>query len=411
MRPLVLTLTLLLVGCDPADVLRERVRVLTPHERYAQAITNAGLDSTALGRDWLAASDSALRSPIPASLPFREAGFYSRGEARAVAFRFDLIEGQRLDVELRHEGLPARLFLDLFRESGDTIAPWEHRVTAAAPDSAPGVSLAVRFEVREPGAYLLRLQPELLREGRYEITARVGPMLAFPVQGAGNAAVQSRFGVDRDGGRRRHHGIDIFAPRGTPVLAATDGVVRSTSPNDLGGTVVWLSDVSRGQTLYYAHLDSHAVTAGQAVRAGDTLGFVGNTGNARGTRPHLHFGIYRRGRGPVDPFPFVRRVTASAPRIAVDTSRLGKVVLSGRPAVIRQAAATRADSVRRVDGATPLQVVGAQGAWFRVQLASGESGYVSAAALGQPLSVRHPADVRAIANDDAVSPRDRPQQP
>jgi murein DD-endopeptidase MepM/ murein hydrolase activator NlpD len=126
----------------------------------------------------------------------------------------------------------------------------------------------------------------------------------------GNPAIQSLFGVERDGGRRAHHGIDIFAPRGTPVIAATDGVVRSTSPNELGGNVVRLSDPRRAQTLYYAHLDRHVVAEGQQVRVGDTLGFVGNTGNARSTPPHLHFGIYVRGRGPINPLRYVRLVTA-----------------------------------------------------------------------------------------------------
>ena len=408
MRRLACVLVIALAACNPADVLRERVRVLTPHERYALAITNAGLDSTALGREWLRAGDSALRAAFPATLPFREVGFYSRGEARAVAFRFTLGTGQRLDVELRHEGQPARVFLDLFRAGGDTLSPFEHRVTAEA--ARPGGTLdSLRYEVAEGGVYLLRLQPELLREGRYALSVRVGPILAFPVKGAGNRAVQSPFGADRDGGQRRHHGIDIFAPRGTPVLAATDGVVRSTSPNNLGGNVVWLSDAKRGQTLYYAHLASHAVSEGQRVRAGDTLGFVGNTGNARGTRPHLHFGLYRRGRGPVDPFPYVRLVSATAAPIAVDTAALGRVVLgSARAALVRQAAAAGADSVRSVGRATPLQVVGAQGRWYRVQLASGETGYVTATALGRPIPARHAADAAVLAEDEPEA-RARPQ--
>ncbi|MGQ0647377.1 MAG: peptidoglycan DD-metalloendopeptidase family protein [Gemmatimonadaceae bacterium] len=411
MRRLTPFLALTLVACDVADVLRERVRVLTPYERYAQSITSAGLDSTALGRDWLRASDSALKAPLPMALPFREAGFYSRSEARAIAFRFAAVEGQRLEMDLRQMGLPTRLFVDLFQLSTDTLEPFEHLATAEPPDSTPGISLAVRFEVREGGTYLLRMQPELLREGRYEISVRVAPMLAFPVQGAGNRAVQSFFGADRDAGARRHHGIDIFAPRGTAVLAASDGVVRSVSPNNLGGNVVWLADPRRGQTLYYAHLDAHAVRAGAMVRLGDTLGFVGNTGNARGTSPHLHFGIYRRGHGPVDPYPYVRLVTATPARIVVDTSRLGDVVMTGpRPALIRQAPAAGSDAVRSVGRATPLQIVGAHGSWYRVQLATGETGYLVAGALGRALNVRHPADARHLVGDAGSSPdRSQPQ--
>jgi hypothetical protein len=222
----------------------------------------------------------------------------------------------------------------------------------------------------------LRLQPELLRSGRYDIALRVEPTLAFPVEGHGNESVLSPYGVERDGGRRSHEGIDIFASRGTPALAATDGFVRSISPNELGGKVVWLSDERRAQTLYYAHLDSQAVSAGERVHRGDTLGFVGNTGNARTTRPHLHFGIYRPGAGAVDPFPFVRQVQSSLPAVAVDTGRLGTFGMTTAASALVVAPSATADSLRRVGRDTPLQFVGAAGRWYRVQLADGSAGYL-----------------------------------
>ncbi|MCC6319087.1 MAG: M23 family metallopeptidase [Gemmatimonadaceae bacterium] len=381
-RPAFLLLTTL-VGCQVPDVLRERVHVLSPYERYAESLRQAGLDSTALGRDWLLASDSAMRAPLTPSVPFTEAGFYSRTEARAVAFRFDLHEGQRLDVDVRHDGLPVRMFVDLFRqELQDSVVTFAHQQSASTPDSSANGQRAVRYEVRESGTYVLRLQPELLRDGRYSVEVRTAAILAFPVQDATNRAVQSLFGVDRDGGRRRHHGIDIFAPRGTPALAATDGYVRSISPNQLGGNVVWLSDTVRGQTLYYAHLDRHHVRAGDQVKAGDTLGFVGNTGNARTTRPHLHFGIYRRGMGPIDPWPWVRIVSASPARLVADTARLGTTVMSrGRRTPVRLAPAARSDTVQTLEPGVLLQIVGAQGSFYRVQLPTGESGYLPAQAL------------------------------
>jgi murein DD-endopeptidase MepM/ murein hydrolase activator NlpD len=75
--------------------------------------------------------------------------------------------------------------------------------------------------------------------------------------------------------------------------------------NRLGGNVVWVWDAERGQALYYAHLDRQDVSAGSRVHAGDVLGRVGNTGNARTTPPHLHFGIYRPIEGAIDPLPFI----------------------------------------------------------------------------------------------------------
>lgn len=371
------TLVSLVGACSVVEELRNEPS--TAYDRYARALTDAGLANTALGRDWLLASDSAMQAPLEVQLPFREAGVYSRGEARAVAYAVSLTDGQLLTATVRAEGLPLQFFVDLFEQTGDTAKPFAHRATADSAKSAGKWSeFILRYEARRTGDYVIRLQPELLREGRFDLTVVIGPSLAFPVEGAGNRAVLSFFGADRDAGSRRHHGIDIFAPRGTPVLAATDGFVRSTAPNNLGGNVVWLTDVRRRQTLYYAHLDRHHVNPGQAVRVGDTLGFVGNSGNARGTRPHLHFGIYRRGEGPVDPYPFVRIVTAEPPILAADTSRLGSVGRTiASTSVLRLSPATRGDTLRRVSRNTRLQVVGATGAWYRVQLEDGVSGYLT----------------------------------
>jgi murein DD-endopeptidase MepM/ murein hydrolase activator NlpD len=138
-----------------------------------------------------------------------------------------------------------------------------------------------------------------------DVAQRVEASLLFPVQGLTGRAVQSGFGAARDRGRRRHEGIDIFAARGTPVVAAADGWVTRQTSNRLGGNVVWLWAPSVRASLYYAHLDSQAVQPGERVEAGDVLGYVGNTGNARGTAPHLHFGVYATLEGAVDPYPFV----------------------------------------------------------------------------------------------------------
>ena len=91
----------------------------------------------------------------------------------------------------------------------------------------------------------IRLQPELLRGGRYSLTLKAEPALAFPVQGGANKSIQSGFGAPRDGGVREHHGIDIFAPRGTPVLAAARGYVTRVNETPRGGRVVWVRDETR----------------------------------------------------------------------------------------------------------------------------------------------------------------------
>ena len=128
--------------------------------------------------------------------------------------------------------------------------------------------------------------------------------LPVPVQGVSMRSVRDTFGAPRPGDRS-HQGVDIFAPRGTPVLATTRGLVARIGENSLGGTVVWVLGPG-GDRHYYAHLNSVAdVKMGQRIAPGDVLGSVGTTGNARGTPPHLHYGIYRRGEGAINPFPLL----------------------------------------------------------------------------------------------------------
>jgi len=99
-------------------------------------------------------------------------------------------------------------------------------------------------------------------------------------------------------------GIDIFARVDTPVIASTEGIVTRVGTNSLGGKVVWVMGPS-GQRHYYAHLNEYAnIHAGQRIDVGTVLGFVGNTGNARGTPHHLHYGVYTR-NGAVNPYPLL----------------------------------------------------------------------------------------------------------
>jgi murein DD-endopeptidase MepM/ murein hydrolase activator NlpD len=134
-------------------------------------------------------------------------------------------------------------------------------------------------------------------------------VLVVPVQGLARTSLHSSWGEPRSG-HRSHQGIDIFAKRGTPVVAAADGeVIRIGTTDRLGGNTVWVA--GKPSTLYYyAHLDHFrpGIHVGDKVDAGDVLGFVGNTGNARTTPPHLHFGVYPMMNGfwPTDPAPLLK---------------------------------------------------------------------------------------------------------
>lgn len=115
--------------------------------------------------------------------------------------------------------------------------------------------------------------------------------LPVPVDGVSAVRLRSNFGAPRGGGKRRHAGADIFAKRGTKVRAPGLGIVVYRGNMWLGGKVVYTLG-HRGILCYYAHLDDweEGLHIGQIVRSGTVLGTVGNTGNARTTRPHLHFG-------------------------------------------------------------------------------------------------------------------------
>jgi murein DD-endopeptidase MepM/ murein hydrolase activator NlpD len=125
--------------------------------------------------------------------------------------------------------------------------------------------------------------------------------LLIPVYGIRPQDVADTWGDLRSEGRT-HEGVDIFAKRGTPVFSATRGYVIRAGVNELGGNIVFIVGPG-GVRYYYAHLDSTAagIRTGKEVTTDTVIGFVGNTGNASSTPPHLHFGMYKDGaQNPYD---------------------------------------------------------------------------------------------------------------
>jgi murein DD-endopeptidase MepM/ murein hydrolase activator NlpD len=374
-------------GCANPPLIRPSLKDAPTHERYSRALAEFGLDNVALGRDWLAASARALSEPRAATLPFEETGYIPADKPAAIAYRLELRKGRRLSVNVTFESSEAsRFFVDLFEDRDDDEP---RRVGGLEPGQT-----AFEYDVRRDGVYLLRLQPELLRGGRYVVSQRTLASLASPVEGFVVTQVSSGFGAPRDGGARDHHGIDIFRARGTPVLASADGYVRvDESPR--GGRVIWLRDARVGRNVYYAHLNDWAVEHGALVRTGDVIGYVGNTGNAQTTPPHLHFGVYER--GPGDPVPYLQRDDAAPKPASVPVEWLGEWVRVTRAAAtFAPPGAGPASGLQSRAGGPPApaggpqslargtlgRVIAVSGAHYRIELPDGRTGLVRGADVG-----------------------------
>jgi murein DD-endopeptidase MepM/ murein hydrolase activator NlpD len=141
-----------------------------------------------------------------------------------------------------------------------------------------------------------------------------GRRLGIPVAGVSASQLADSFDERRDGSRT-HSALDILAPRGTPVLSADDGRVLRISKSVLGGNTIYAVDPQRRIVYYYAHLDRYqnALAVGMTLAKGDTIGFVGTTGNAPKDTPHLHFQVMRMPRDgkywngePLNPFMLLR---------------------------------------------------------------------------------------------------------
>jgi peptidoglycan LD-endopeptidase LytH len=145
--------------------------------------------------------------------------------------------------------------------------------------------------------------------------------LKFPVSGVDSTRLDDSFDQPRDGGARTHNAIDIIAPKGSPVLSVQDGRILRLSKSEKGGITVYATDLDEQFVYYYAHLDRyHAkVYAGKPLMRGDTLGYVGTTGNAPKNLPHLHFQVMRMPADkkfwagpPINPYPLLRATVSTA---------------------------------------------------------------------------------------------------
>lgn len=338
----------------------------SPHQSYYAALLRENLQASA--HRWLREAQHSLQNPVSIALPYSERQLMENEHLYATTFEFERRAEQLIQVDIISSlNTRAEVFVDVFEVDDEGEAK---RIA-----SMPADKQTLTASVAHDSIYRVRVQPSHTALGVIDLVIRSPFRYGFPVDTPNQCAVQSFFGAARDSGARRHEGIDIFAPRGTPVIAAADGRVARVGDTPRGGKNVWVQ--GDGRSFYYAHLDSIAVRAGQQVTRGQHLGGVGNTGNAVTTSPHLHFGIYRRLHGAVDPLPLVGRTKIRAihtpadvelaPRwLAVDADRLN--LRTGPSQNFMPVGSLTRDDLIRVNAIA--------GDWLRVTSGDGHSGYV-----------------------------------
>lgn len=451
----------LVVACSP-DIVEEPFEPSSSHQDYAEALSRLDLEETAVGRAWLSASTQALAEPVVVDTPFSEVAFLDPRLPGALGYEFVAERGRAITISVSAE--LDRYFADLYRvdpeERADAGEDPDAADAQSAPDATPasippGLTLVasrpedadrIRFEPRRDGRYVVRIQPELLRGGRFEVTIAATASLSFPVEGANPGSILSFYGDGRDGGVRKHEGVDIFAPRGTPLLAASDARVARVGQRDRGGNIVTLYDEERDLLLYYAHIEEQLVEQGSRVRRGDVIGTVGNTGNAITTPPHLHIGVYQGSwRSDVDPWDYFVDPPRTEPEQVRHAAlvgrwvRLGAEAVASRRYVVSQPAprwvnrnplraragageamgtGTSSDrSARRpavvsepppatLPAGVPVRVTGASGGLVRVVSADGGHGYVDPRIVDQDfrrVSIDTPRELREPITGDAFT--------
>lgn len=364
--PFFLLVSISLVACNSLKSIKSAFVSLSPYERYVRSLEKAELLNASMTQGWLLAGKKIFDDSVFVQLPFAESGYFQASKPEARSYRFKVKDGQVITIDGAFKTEEnAKIFMDLFTWDDDA---WE---MVSHADS----TFTLTHEFSRNAECVVRLQPELLINAYYAVNISITPVLVNPVFGASNKSIQSFYGASRDGGKRSHEGVDIFANKGTPVIAPTDGFITRVGVNTLGGKVVWMKDNKRGHSYYFAHLDSQMVQPGLHVRQGHVLGVVGNTGNARRTPPHLHFGIYQS--GSKDPLYYIHQVESAMETLPIDTGfqqqpfkvHPRKVKLMAGPSV-------KHEVKTYLDKETYLTVIGQSHEWFRIALPDHTEGFI-----------------------------------
>ncbi len=358
----ILAVMLTIAGCSKITKITDSITNPSAREIY-----HRDAKDLMLYEQWDKAYAAALTDSLQVPLPYVENGKFRKNSIAAYSYILEGSEGEVLEATVVRDSAHHKVFIDLFEY---TAQGYRH-VDALKPDMQ-----SVEFPIEKSGKYKFVIQPEINAQTDFAIVLSKKPRYGFPVAGKGNAAIESFWGYERDGGRRKHEGVDIFAARGTPVVAVADGYISNTGDRGLGGKQVWQRVGTFGNSIYYAHLDGIVAVAGTKVRKGDTLGFVGSTGNAKGGRPHLHLGIYRN--GAVDPLPFIFNIPKPkiekkgvSPKFAV-----APLKIKSATANLRLAPTTSSAVVGKLQKNEIIKLLGEHQEWLHIQTTAGQKAFL-----------------------------------
>jgi len=294
------------------DAVAARANAAAAPDTAGSAITNLvvlGQTVTATANQRTALGDWGFLVTLEGGIDATETGGVRSGRAAVTAVHVTLTA--------EHAGMPAGTEILIGHAEAATSTPVAEETTTAATTTAK--PLPPRAVPAKPKKLRSPPEPAKAVPGRGKPTIRAAPTdisaalspggYVFPVYGS--SSFTDTYGAPR-AAVTWHHGEDIFAPLGAPLVAVTDGTVFSVGWNDIGGYRFWLRD-RQGNQFYYAHLSAFSPMAvdNREVKAGDVIGFVGNTGDAQGTPYHLHFEIHPVALlpmgydGVVNPFPYL----------------------------------------------------------------------------------------------------------
>ncbi|SKB48249.1 SH3 domain-containing protein [Salegentibacter holothuriorum] len=361
-----LFLILIISGCSQVNKATDFITNPTAKEQYKRDFNV----SVELFQIWENSAETVFQDSVSINLPYAETGKFFPKSFSVYSYAIELQPGEIFNVEVETDSTKQLVFIELFEKTSDSINLFEKVKFSDFQKKT------LSFEANKRATYKLVIQPEIEASTPFVFKMEKSPAYLFPVVSGVNTNVQSYWGDNRDGGARSHEGIDIFAKRGTPVVAATNGSIGYTGEKGLGGKQVWLRDHKRNQSLYYAHLDSIADVSGN-VKRGDTLGLVGNTGNARTTPPHLHFGIYKSYRGAINPLHFVYQTNI----LKTEPEKLDnipkKLIVQSSKANLRNKPSTSNSKILSTYKAKDtLQFLGKTKDWFHVRNPENKASFI-----------------------------------